>query len=86
MKPTTPIALSALTAGDSCRVAAIELNGLLRRRILDMGMVPGTAVECIRRSPTGDPIAFKVRDSVIALRQEDASRIKVYLVGQEGLQ
>lgn len=86
MKPKTPIALSALTAGDSCRVAAIELNGLLRRRILDMGMVPGTAVECIRRSPTGDPIAFKVRDSVIALRQEDASRIKVYLVGQEELQ
>jgi len=51
-----------------------------------MGMVPGTAVECIRRSPSGDPIAFKVRDSVIALRHEDATQIKVYLVQQEGLQ
>ncbi|GBG58100.1 iron transporter FeoA [Sporomusaceae bacterium FL31] len=73
------IALSTLTAGESCWVASIELNGLLRRRILDMGMVPGTAVECIRRSPAGDPIAFRVRDSIIALRHDDASNIKVYL-------
>ncbi len=76
------IALSAISAGDCCRVAAIELNGLLRRRVLDMGLIPGTAVECVRRSPSGDPIAFRVRDSVIALRHEDASRIKVYPAGQ----
>jgi len=73
------VALSTLAAGEACRVAAIELNGLLRRRILDLGIVPGTAVECVRRSPSGDPIAFKVRDSVIALRSDDAGQIRVYL-------
>jgi ferrous iron transport protein A len=75
-------ALSTLNAGESCWVAAIELNGLLRRRILDMGMVPGTAVECVRRSPAGDPIAFKVRDSIIALRHDDASNIKVHIANK----
>ncbi|HEY3423441.1 MAG TPA: FeoA family protein [Negativicutes bacterium] len=73
------VGLSTLTAGECCLVSAIELKGLLRRRILDLGMVPGTAVECIRRSPSGDPIAFKVRDAVIALRSDDASQIKVHL-------
>ncbi|MEG6585143.1 FeoA family protein [Dendrosporobacter sp. 1207_IL3150] len=72
------IALSSLAAGECCWVAAIEIHGLLRRRILDMGMVPGTTVECIRRSPSGDPIAYKVRDSIIALRHDDASNIKVF--------
>lgn len=69
--------LSSLSSGESGHIAAIELHGLLRRRILDLGMVPGTTIECIRRSPAGDPIAFKVRDAVIALRCGDASQIKV---------
>lgn len=74
------ISLSDISIGTYCNIAAIELEGLLRRRILDLGMTPGTPVKCVRRSASGDPIAFAVRGSTIALRSEDARFIKVYAV------
>jgi len=70
--------LADLTVGTKCKISSIELDGLLRRRVLDLGMIPGTQVECIRRSPAGDPIAFRVRNTTIALRSDDAGLIKVY--------
>ncbi len=74
------ITLSDLAIGASCYVASVELGGLLRRRILDLGMVPGTAVRCVRKSPAGNPIAFAVRGSTIALRAEDARFIRAFPV------
>lgn len=73
------IALSELAVGASCFVASVELEGLLRRRILDLGMVPGTPIRCVRKSPAGDPIAYAVRGSTIALRSDDARLIRAYL-------
>ncbi|HWR41697.1 FeoA family protein [Sporomusa sp.] len=73
------IALSELAVGASCYVASVELEGLLRRRILDLGMVPGTPIRCVRKSPAGDPIAYAVRGSTIALRTDDARLIRAYL-------
>ncbi|TWH46210.1 FeoA family protein [Sporomusa sp. KB1] len=70
--------LADLTVGTTGRISSVELDGLLRRRVLDLGLVPGTQVECIRKSPVGDPIAFRVRNTTIALRSDDASLIKVY--------
>ncbi|WP_021167060.1 Ferrous iron transport protein A [Sporomusa ovata DSM 2662] len=76
--PDKLFSLADLTVGTTCRISSVELHGLLRRRVLDLGMVPGTQVECIRKSPVGDPIAFRVRNTTIALRSNDASLIKVY--------
>ncbi|WP_425060047.1 hypothetical protein SCACP_06940 [Sporomusa carbonis] len=76
--PEKPASLADLTAGMTGKISSVELGGLLRRRVLDLGMIPGTQVQCIRRSPAGDPIAFRVRDTTIALRSDDASLIKVY--------
>ena len=70
--------LAELTVGTACKISSVELDGLLRRRILDLGIIPGTQVQCIRKSPAGDPIAFRVRDTTIALRSDDASLIKIY--------
>jgi len=67
--------LADLEVGSSCRISSIELEGLLRRRVMDMGIIPGTLVHCLRRSPAGDPIAFRVRNTVIALRSNDANQI-----------
>ena len=72
------IPLSQLPVGSRGRVAALNLEGLLRRRALDLGLVPGTLVECVRRSPAGDPVAYQVRGATIALRSENASQISVY--------
>lgn len=73
-----PIPLSKLAVGAACKVASIEVNGLLRRRVLDLGIVPGTAITCVRTSPAGNPTAYRVRETLIALRNEDAAQILVY--------
>ena len=72
------VPLSQISIGSSCRIAEIGLNGLLRRRIQDLGIIPGTTVECLRKSPSGDPTAYVVRGTTIALRQEDANQINVF--------
>jgi ferrous iron transport protein A len=45
--------------------------------MLDLGLVPGTIVESVRRSPAGDPTAYIIRGAVIALRSEESSKIFV---------
>ncbi|MGI6164820.1 MAG: FeoA family protein [Limnochordia bacterium] len=52
-------------------------GGNARRRLLDLGLIEGTRVEAIRRSPSGDPTAYQIRGAVIALRSEEASKIIV---------
>lgn len=69
--------LNQLLAGQTCHIHKIELSGLLKRRILDLGLVPGTEVECIRHSPSGNPAAYKIRGATIALRNEDANCIRI---------
>ncbi|KGK87079.1 FeoA family protein [Desulfosporosinus sp. HMP52] len=69
--------LSDLSLGSACQIVSLELSGLLRRRILDLGIVPGTLIRSIRRGPSGDPTAYLVRGTLIALRSEDASQILV---------
>jgi ferrous iron transport protein A len=43
----------------------------MRRRMLDIGLAPGTEVECLGRSPAGDPSAYLIRGAVIAIRASD---------------
>lgn len=69
--------LTDLSPGSVCQIVSLELSGLLRRRILDLGIVPGTLIRCIRRGPSGDPTAYLVRETLIALRSEDAAQILV---------
>lgn len=71
------VPLAELHPGASCRIVSLEAEGLLRRRLLDLGVVPGTIINCIRRGPSGDPTAYLIRGAMIALRQEDAVRILV---------
>ena len=49
----------------------------MRRRLQDMGLVEGTEVECVLKSPSGDPTAYGVRGALIALRAEDARQVLV---------
>jgi len=58
-------------------VAEITAGGAARRRIMDLGFVEGTKVKPVRRSPTGDPTAYLIRETLIALRREEASQILV---------
>lgn len=71
------IPLYHLPVGKSAIVNSIQAEGIIRRRILDLGLVPGTKVESLRVSPSGDPKAFKIRGAVIAFREEEGTKILV---------
>ena len=53
----------------------METTGPMRRRLLDIGLVEDTAVECLGRSPGGDPAAYLIRGAVIAIRREDSAGV-----------
>lgn len=59
------------------KVISLECNGNIRRRLLDLGIVKGTSIIPVLKSPSGDPTAFLIRGSIIALRKEDANLILV---------
>ena len=57
-----------------------------RRRLLDLGILPGTVIETVMRSPLGDPIAYRIRGSVVALRHEQARMIEVQTQSEQTAQ
>lgn len=59
------------------KISALNCSGNIRRRMLDLGIVVGTKIKPVFRSPTGDPTAYEVRGTLLALRKEDASFIDV---------
>ncbi|MBS4020949.1 MAG: ferrous iron transport protein A [Dethiobacter sp.] len=69
--------LASLCVGQRGVVSSLAAEGMGRRRMLDLGLVPGTIVESVRRSPAGDPTAYIIRGAVIALRSEESSKIFV---------
>ncbi|WZL74251.1 FeoA family protein [Clostridiaceae bacterium 35-E11] len=71
------IPLSQLSVGSCAQVSALINTGLSRRRMLDLGLVPGTFIQVLRKSPLGDPIAYHIRGATIALRKEESDKILV---------
>lgn len=61
--------------GSSIQLTKLEVTGVMRRRLLDLGFVPGNTIDVLQRSPLGDPIAFRVNNTIIALRKEESSLI-----------
>ena len=59
------------------KIISLDFTGNLRRRFLDLGFSVGSKVYSAFKSPAGDPIAYIVRGTVIALRNSDAEKIKV---------
>ena len=69
--------LSELNFGDSAYVTNISNTSCISRRLLDIGLIPGTKVECVLISPAQNPKAYMIRGAVIAIRNEDALNIDV---------
>lgn len=76
--------LARLPLGGLGRVTGIQAGGQQRRRLMDLGLIPGTTVEAVRRSPVGEPTAFLIRGAMIALRREEAEQIMVRQLYPEG--
>ena len=69
--------LSDITPGEIVFINEIKLQGPIRRRMQDIGLVKNTRVKCVGSSPLGDPKAFLIRGAVIAIRSEDCKNIFV---------
>jgi DtxR family Mn-dependent transcriptional regulator len=81
-----PVAtLLDLAPGETGRVLAISpaCRGPQRRRLLDLGVVRGTEIAAELRSAAGDPIAYRIRDALIALRRQQAEWIRIERVPDE---
>lgn len=69
--------LTNAVIGTKVKVISLQATGLLRRRMLDLGLVPDTEIDVIRQSPLGDPIAYGIKGAQIALREEEARYVVV---------
>ncbi|MDQ2083133.1 FeoA family protein [Xanthobacteraceae bacterium Astr-EGSB] len=69
--------LDDLRPGETGRVVTLHGGGAVRRRLLDMGIVPGAEVEVVRNAPLRDPIEIRVGNSFIVLRRGEAARIEI---------
>ena len=69
--------LSQLECGCGAVIEHLAMDGEQRRRLQDIGLIEGTTVTCLQKSPGGDPVAYLIRGAVIALRQDDTKRIGI---------
>lgn len=74
--------LDQLPVGRTARVTSLVSDGSTRRRMLDFGIIGGTEIQPLYRSPSGNPVAYLIRGAVIALRSDVSSRIMVADAGQ----
>ena len=69
--------LDLLPLGQEAVITAVGGEGALRCRLLDMGLIPRTAIRVEKAAPLGDPIELRVRGYALSLRKEDARNIQV---------
>ena len=70
--------LEDLTPGQSGTILSIaNKSGTVKRRLVDMGLTPGTEVRVTKIAPLGDPIEVSLRGYELSLRKEDARNIQV---------
>jgi DtxR family Mn-dependent transcriptional regulator len=75
--------LSKLSIGEEAEVLALApaVRGAERRRMMDLGLLPGTYIRAEYASATGDPVAYRIRGALIALRTEQADQIIIRMSG-----
>lgn len=67
--------LNNLKLNETGYVKNLRCNDSVKRRLLDLGLINGTKITPLYISPSGDPTAFEIRGSIIAIRVEDTSLI-----------
>ena len=69
--------LDRLAIGKKSRILEVRGQGALRRRLLDMGLTPGTEVMVRKMAPMGDPMEIHLRGYELTLRLDDAKKIEI---------
>ncbi len=71
--------LADLQVGSIARVKSVQPDDPVMFRLMEMGLVPGTAVQVLKRAPFGGPIQVRVQDYRLSLRRSEAARLQVDL-------
>lgn len=71
------IRLSSLSEGQRAMITRIHVSDALKERLTALGFLEGTKICCLGAGPSGDPVAYEVRRTVIALRRADCDGIEV---------
>jgi ferrous iron transport protein A len=74
--------LSELKVGDKAEVTALKAENIVRRRIMDMGLIKGTRFKVLRVAPLGDPIEIFFKGLYLAMRKTEAEGIMVCKVAE----
>lgn len=69
--------LDKLEMGESGRIKEVRCNSCISRRLMDLGIINGSVIVPVLKSPSGNPRAYEVRGSIIAIRNEDAMCIEL---------
>ncbi|MBQ3567126.1 MAG: ferrous iron transport protein A [Oscillospiraceae bacterium] len=77
MSENSTFTLNKLRQNKTGVVTELKNSGVIRRRLQDLGIIEGTRIECIGKSPLGDPKAYLIKGTLIALRNNDAEKIIV---------
>ncbi len=72
--------LSDMQIGNKGIIKKLNVNGNIKRRLQDLGLIEETYIECILKSPFSDPSAYLIRGALIAIRKEDGKNIEVELI------
>jgi len=75
--------LDQIQPGHGGIIAAVNGEGALRRRLLDMGLTPKTRVYVRKTAPMGDPIELSLRGYMLSIRKADAAKIEIEVNGDE---
>ncbi len=75
--------LDELAIGKTAVIEAVNGEGALRCRLLDMGLIPGTKVMIRKVAPMGDPIELHIRGYELTVRVDDAKKIEIGSVSEE---
>ena len=75
--PKTLLPLDELKSGDKAKICLIQGTTVEEAHLMEMGLLPGTTVELIKRAPLGDPIELRVRRYHLSIRRSEAHTILV---------
>ena len=84
MKKTA--SLDQLAIGQAARIVSMNGEENMRRRLMDLGFTPGTEIRALVHAAPGDPTAYWIRGTVIALRADDAEKIVIEPGGWDALE
>ena len=77
-KESQPRTLQELSPGESGMIVSVgNQSGAVKRRLVDMGLTPGTVVKVTKIAPLGDPLEVSLRGYELSLRKEDAGQIQI---------